>query len=766
MDPRTLRAELERLGGRIRSLVVLYGALDVVGLVAGAVAVAFLLDRWLSLPAGVRVVFFALLVGGTAWLLVRKVVLPLRRRLTAEDAAVAVERRFPEFDGRLLSTLELEGASVGADRNVSLELVERLRSETAGVVDRVSFRGIFEYRHLRRLALAAALIVGLDVGYAALRPDLAGIFAARLVGKDVRWPQRIFLRVEFPGAADHFAVTRDEGGAPISVRIARGASLPVMVRAKGEVPRYVELLTESEVDGRTGSLQLTPTAGGEWVGRFRNVRQPFVFRAHDGDTNDDSRELPVEVFTPPGVSSVTAELSFPGYTGLAPRREDRGDVEAPVGTGVRLEIGTNGDVTAGRLEFDNGAPAVPLVAVDAVAGIWSATFDVVESLAYTIHLEAENGFKNLDPVTYAVIAVKDRAPTVRVLEPARAHIEVTAEGLVPIRVIVDDDFGIRTLGLSMNAFGVETARSFDLLADEAPDAELRRKVVYAHLDLPKLAFDHEDGARASQVGDTYTYEIRVTDNRESAEGPNETLVAERRVDVVSQNEKMRLLTERQIRMKDEVQQLRALQVEKTDRLNEILIDYEATEGEASPQADELAAAEIGQAQITNRATRLCRDFVDVYEDYLLNRIDRSAAAERLIPLLVEQKRGSTQIDGFDFGLYRPIVVAYQAGGYGQLDVLGRLLEMVACILDVAELHSPRAGVAVGDARLVVDGRERPDGIRMALQHQRKVLERLDVLLEKMDEWEDFQEILTLFRDLLEDQRDLNSRARDALRSGK
>jgi len=767
MDPTRLRTELEQLAGRIRGYGVLYGLLEVAVVVSAALAAAFLLDRWLSLPTGVRLFFLALIAVSTGWVVFRAVLGPLRERLTAEDAAVAVERRYEEFDGRLLSTLELEGEALGEDRNVSVELVNRLREETARVVDDVEFGGVFEFRSLRRVALVALVLLVVDVGYGVVRPDLAGIFFSRLVGQDVRWPQRIFLAVEFPGVAEHYAVERDAGDRPTAVRIARGASLPVTVRAGGETPRFVELKTEIEGEGRGAALPLTPTAGGEWVGRFKNVRAPFTFWAHDGDVNDDSREIEVSVFTPPGVQSVAALLDFPAYTGLDSRREDRGDVEAPVGTTVRLEIATTGEVVSGTVEFDDGSPPTPLEVADASAGVWTMSFPVIESLAYTIHLEGKNGFRNLEPVTHAVIAVKDRAPTARIFEPARAHVEVTPEGLVPIRLAADDDYGIARLSLTMNSFGIEASREFDLLESDGPDADPRRKVIYALLDLPKLSFEHEDGVRVSQIGDSYTYGVTVEDNRQGGpeDGANRTVVTDRRVDVVSQNEKMRLLTERQIRLKDEVVKLRELQDEKLVRLNEILIDYEASEGDLSPEADELAAAEIGQAQITNRATRLSRDFADLYEEYLLNRIDRSAAAERMIPLLVERKRASTGIDGFDFGIYRPIVETYRGGTFGQLDVLGRLLEMVSCILDVAEWHSPRAGGAVGDARLVVDAAERPEGIRAAIAHQQAVLEQLDALLEKMDEWEDFQEVLTLFRDLLEDQRDLNSRTRDSLRSG-
>jgi hypothetical protein len=91
--------------------------------------------------------------------------------------------------------------------------------------------------------------------------------------------------------------------------------------------------------------------------------------------------------------------------------------------------------------------------------------------------------------------------------------------------------------------------------------------------------------------------------------------------------------------------------------------------------------------------------------------------------------------------------------------------MLACILDVGEVLSPGAASAVGDARLLTEAAERPSALKTAAGRQEQALRRLDQLLEKMDEWEDFQEILTLFRDLLEDQRDLNARTREALRSG-
>ena len=766
MDPKSLRAELERLRGRLRGLFVLFGAFQVVAVACAAMAVLYLLDRSLALPVGVRLLLLLLGLAGTGYLAYRGIIFPLRRTIRPEDVAGAVENKFKEFDGRLISTLELEGEALSPDRNVSLELVELLRKETGELRQGKRFEAIFEFKYLRRVLALAVVLLALDVGFGVMRPDLAGIFFQRLVGGDARWPQDTFLLVEFPANAEHFSVEYEDDQ-PKLVRMARGASLPVTVVARGKSPDFVELRTRAEAasGGRLGPMGLSPTAGSEWVGRFRNVRDSFEFWPHDGNPNDDGGVVAVEVFTPPGVVSVATRLEFPAYTGLAPRSVSRGDVEAPVGTIVGLEVEVSGEIDQGQIVFDAGQDSTQLARVED-SDRWAASFTVRESCSYSVQLLGKNGFRNLKSTDYAVIAVKDRSPTVRLIEPARANLDVTPSGLVPFRVAADDDYGIESLTLTLVPFGTETESKFDLLAGSEASNSSGRRVVYRLIDLSKHPFPHEDAVRPSQVGDSYIYQVVGEDNysQGDAQGPNRTVVADRRFDVISLNEKMRLLTEQQIRLKDDVRALRDLQSTKQQRLADALVDFESSEGDDEPGVDELAALEVGQNQVTNRSVRLAQDFAHLYEEYLLNRMDRSAAAERLIPLLAERKLASTMVDGFDFGTYRPVVDSYQEGAFGNLDVLGRLLGMLACILDVAEIESPAAGRAISDARLLVDNNKRPGGVRAALAAQERALARLDELLERMDEWEDFQEILTLFRDLLDDQRDLNARTRSTLRT--
>lgn len=763
MDPRTLRMDLERLVSRLRRLWAGHGVLRVVVFVATALLLVYALDRNLSLPPVVRGVLGLGVLAVTGHLFWRGVVRPLSRDVQARDIAGVVEERFPEFDGRLVSTLQLEGDALRPDRNISEAMVNRLRTETLAVREAVRLDAIFELRGLRRLALAAAVLVAVDLGFAVTHPGLIGIFANRMMLGSARWPRATTLSVEFPEAADYFQVEYEDER-PVRVKIARGASLPVTVRATGTRPEFIELTTTSG-EGRAPAAGLLPTGPSEWVGRFRGVREGFSFRPSGGDDDGVGREVAVEVFLAPEVASVETEVRFPAYTRLEPVTEARGDVEAPVGSEVRVRVRVQSSVADGAILFDGGTTSAPLVPIDGDPTHLSGSFMVDASHTWSLSLLGTNGFKNLEPATYAVVAVPDRAPSLRLLEPQRADTDVTPNGLIALRLAADDDFGISSIDLTMQALGQEKGRAFDLMSQAAPDQDPRRRLIYTLIELRETPFPHAEMTRPAQAGDSYGYSIAVSDNHEDADGtktPNRTAISERRVDVVSVNEKLRLLTERQIRMKDEVRGIRDFQDEKLQRLRQILGEFEQTEGDAAPARDELMSLEISQGQMTTRSTRLARSFSAMFEEYLLNRLDSSAAADRVVPMLVARKQASIIVDDFDFAVYRPIVDAYRAGTFGDLDVVGRQLVMLSHALDISETLSPDAAAAISLARLVRDAEAQPGAVRDAVGLQEQIVKRLDELLIKMDEWEDFQEILTLFRDLLEDQRNLHERTRSQL----
>jgi len=106
----------------------------------------------------------------------------------------------------------------------------------------------------------------------------------------------------------------------------------------------------------------------------------------------------------------------------------------------------------------------------------------------------------------------------------------------------------------------------------------------------------------------------------------------------------------------------------------------------------------------------------------------------------------------------PLAADYAAGKFGRLDTVGRLLDMASLAIELEQTHSPEAWRLLADARAAPG----PETLAAAQAAQLRVLAGLDQLLGRMDEWEDFQEVLRVVKSLIDDQRSLRSRTQAAL----
>src|SRR5262245_17806286 len=346
-----LSTRLEGLRAKMRARLFVAGALRL-GAEAGAFLVLqFCADRMLDLPVAARrsVLLAAALLF--AWRFIVLIGRPLGRRIVAMDMALAVERRHPELDGALASMVEFERATE-FPADVSPSLLEQWRGEVEAKSVALDFSAIFDARLLKRLLLAdlgLALVVG---GFVATHAAEARIFLARLFGAEMDWPRRTHLLLDdVAGDSPHFRVERDGSGRATSVLIARGASLPVDVAARGTVPDEVLLvIRESGRDGKE-EVRLSPKEGaaGEFVYRFKNVVRAMELNAEGGDDPGNGAPLLVRVAPAPAVEKLVATVTPPAYTRRSPTREERQEFAVPAGTRLDLDVRTLGDVTEGTL---------------------------------------------------------------------------------------------------------------------------------------------------------------------------------------------------------------------------------------------------------------------------------------------------------------------------------------------------------------------------------------------------------------------------------
>ena len=110
----------------------------------------FRLQR-IELPVGLRVIVLAVLLPTGLWLLASRVVFPLIRRIRDTDVALLLERRFPQFQDRLITSVESARGLPGEGPLVR-PMLERSIREAERLAVSVAAEDVFDAAALKRLS--------------------------------------------------------------------------------------------------------------------------------------------------------------------------------------------------------------------------------------------------------------------------------------------------------------------------------------------------------------------------------------------------------------------------------------------------------------------------------------------------------------------------------------------------------------------------------------------------------------------------------------
>jgi hypothetical protein len=139
---------------------------------------------------------------------------------------------------------------------------------------------------------------------------------------------------------------------------------------------------------------------------------------------------------------------------------------------------------------------------------------------------------------------------------------------------------------------------------------------------------------------------------------------------------------------------------------------------------------------------------------LYARIDQRATA--LLDGLDQRLADQTE-RGFPTRAWADLHAAHKAGELGQAQLAGDLLEMVGLALEVSEGHGAQAVSHLQGARDEPKPSQVLGHVEAALLAQVEAQATLDRLLAKLGEWDNFQSVLTLTRDILNHQKSLKQR---------
>lgn len=770
MEFAELSSKIEGIRWKARALFMTDGMLRTLVLLLFTSILTFFLDRNLILPQGARGILVLLFLIFFSYTLVARTILPALRGISPDRAALAVERKAPHLKDCLISSLQLNRLAKRDDFYESRVLVAKMTEETLAALKKENFKRVLMRPGLKKRVFLLILLGLLAGVYAVQNPQKAEIWWKRSVLlQNIPWPQRTFLEVILPKNSKELFLSQDDEGTIIN--IAKGIPLTILAKAAGEVPSRVDIHME-EVDLLAGELirdrrMMTQDSEDRFFYHFIGLTRSFRFYVTGGDDLDSYPLYRVRILDPPALESVKHFLAYLPYTQLAPEAKEGGSVEAPLGTLVRIEAKVDREGIQGRLEFKEGGERV-LKQQD--GGILYAQFRVERNDHYRVLLEEEkNGLRNVDPPLYTVRVVQDQKPKIKVLSPKTRAMEVTPKGVVPLRFEVWDDFGVGDARLFFKVQGVPPPPGEILLREEHIQSReglgrewgAKRLVLRYFLDLASLEFPVRKNELAA--GEVLEVTVEVRDQCEDLEqkpAPNLERADLLRLRILDVEEFQRRLLEYQVRIKNRILQIQKSVEElriRGEELLPLLIGEKAMGKEISRRA---LGLEIAQGRITGDLKRVAQEIRDLFSHYVFNRLATANGNTRVLQRLMN-------FEGKDWvEEYGGLVEDFKDGRFGEAFDLEKLFHILGLILDLSERDSPGASEVLGKIRRAGSPGSAADLLREGLAREEKILTTLRELLKKMDDWEDFQDVIQITRILVEQEEGIARRIKERIEDGK
>lgn len=357
----------------------------------------------------------------------------LRERPDIRTIAHTIETAYPELRGLLLTAVEqLEVADGGEGSYLRYRVLQQ-------AVEHCQETGNW------RAAVPALRVRASDLVHVAA----LGLFVGTL------WLGRENWRKEGGASGGGIFAARGLTVTPGDTTLERGESLVVLARFGGTLPAGVELV----VNDGTGPARTIPLvkslADPVFGGTVPEVAADFTYRI---DTKGErSRDFKVKVFEFPRLVRSDAELTFPDYTALPPRRiEDTRRVSAVEGTQLSVAFQLNKPVAKATLVARGKEKTeIPLVVADGKAVANLNRFVLTSTQSYDVKLVDAEGRVSKSAPPLVIEVLPNRTPELKLISP-RGDVRPSALEEIAFEGTVWDDFGVSAFGLAYTVAGQET----------------------------------------------------------------------------------------------------------------------------------------------------------------------------------------------------------------------------------------------------------------------------------------------------------------------
>lgn len=590
MTARQLESRIGALRGSLRRLLALHGMSWVIGVALPLFIAAGFVDWLFHLDAVIRAVLLAAVIGTILYLAYSRVLRPLFVRFADLDIAMRIEERWPGLNDRLASTIQFLRLDAGDDRYGSSALREATVNQAIEETSGINFREVIELKPvLKALGLAAgALALAALVVFAAPQSSRIAMKRLFLPFGGLEWPQQTHLVLD---------------DANTTLKIARGDSftLSVKVQPGDRIPETAHA-TYRYADGAETVEPLRILDGGEFRGRIESVNQPFHFSVAAGDDATSVHDVAVRVVPPPGLKALTIRMVSPPYTGLPIQTLAPGltQLRALEGTKLKLEAEASKPLAQANLHIGENTAGGEL-AFDASRTRFKTSVPVKGSFTFWFGLLDTEGFRNRDEVRYDVRGFKDEAPRVVIEEP-KTDRDIPADATVPVRIVLDDDFGLHSSRLMYRvATGesephAEAAIPLWSAPDQSPTPAASSVVKHQ-----ELAHDWLLAPLKLPVGTIITYYADARD-LDNLKGPNIGKSRELRLRIVSKEDAARQFDDARRELREELARVLTMQNQAITPVQNADRTLSQTDRLPQAQRDDLNNASMIQRQVGSRFT--------------------------------------------------------------------------------------------------------------------------------------------------------------------
>jgi hypothetical protein len=642
---KTVLGDLRR---RIRRYVWLEGIAGAVAWLGATFWVTLIVDWFFEPPVWIRATLLAGVGVVLAAILVQRIVRRLFVRITDANAAMVLERRFPEFGDSLLT-----GVLLAADDSdeVDAAMLARTCDEAAERVAEIDLDSVFDPWPLRQQWTAAGLLAFGIVLFGVIYFQGLSVWTQRMLTlSSERWPRR--AKIEVRGFTDGMR------------KIARGSDLEIIARAdtsKPLVPDVVEVRYRTEgghrgraTMDRRGIAHAPQDPYQEYAFAFRGVLADVHFDVVGGDDRVD--DLWIHVVDSPTVSQMTLECELPDYIGRPKRMLPvSGVMQIPMGSRItvhaedankdlaRVEVGTvvegHGGGRAGVAANASEKLQEARLAEDR-RGFTFELEPLAKDTTLLFTLTDTDGICSRDPVRLILTPVADQPPRLAVQLDGIGS-AVTPQARLPVAGLIDDDYGLDRVWFE---YAREDRPMSPSEIRKFSDNRTQFRLSDAALELREMGL---------KPGDKISVCIKAADRCALDRGPNVAAGERWLLDVVSPAQLRSMLESRELTLRQRFDGMIQEMTETRDLLARLDFSNKAatTTGEDEPTTPErqqalrllrVEGAATNCRKSTQEVMGLAEAFDDIRKQLINNRIDTEELKKRLQGGIADPLRGIGQ----------------------------------------------------------------------------------------------------------------------------